>query len=247
MKSPSSAGKGLARHIVTALALAYVAAGLGAQSTPLTYTAEYEASYKGKRVGTSVFSVKPGDKAGTYIYESVTTAKGLVRLLSPRPVVERALFELVDGAVRPLEFWHEDGSRSGEDNQHILFDWEEGVAVTTGEFGTLELPIEPGTLDRGSAQVALMADAGRGSVSAHYTIAAEDSVSVYDYMPLGEKTVSTSLGELEAISYSQQREGSSRRMVIDFAPKLGYVPVKIEQWRGDEVLSSFTLTAIEQD
>ena len=217
-----------------------------AQSGLVTYTAEYEASYKGKRIGTSVFSVTRDKSSSAYIYESITTVKGLARFVSPRPVIDRSLFETIDGAIRPLEFWHEDGSRKGEENEHIAFNWEDGLAVMSGEFGSRELNLKPGIVDRASLQVTIMADLNRGIEPMRYAVANEDSIEVYNYVAQGNTQISTRIGELDAVSYVQQREGSSRRTIIYMAPALEHVPIRIEQLRDDETLSAFVLTAFER-
>ena len=62
-----------------------------AATTPAvtTYAAQYEARYKGRRVGSSEFAVTRDAGAGTYEFSSTSRFRGLLRLVSPKPVVRR--------------------------------------------------------------------------------------------------------------------------------------------------------------
>ncbi len=103
------------------LTVLLVAAGEGADAQAAdagitTYRAVYDVEYKGKSLGTAEFSVSYDAKREIYRFESTAHAKGFLKLVRPNPVIERSEFRVADGAIRPLEFWYEDGSRYGEDN-----------------------------------------------------------------------------------------------------------------------------------
>lgn len=232
---------------IVSLMLTLTAANAFAQAGPVMYTAEYQASYKGHNVGTTTFTVSRQDGTNSYIYESVTKAKGLIKLATPKPVVDRSLFDYTNGKIRPVEFWHEDGSRKGQDNEHIQFDWQKHRATMTGDFGTREVDLEPGTVDRGSLQVALTSDLGRGVEPKRYAVADGQEIDVYTYTAQGTKRVETGIGEIEVVSYVQEREGSSRQTVFDMAPSLDYIPVRIEQFRNGEPQSAFLIESLKRD
>ena len=216
-----------------------------AQTLPTTYVAEYSASYKGRDVGTSIFSLRAGDMPNQMTYSSEARIKGLLRILSPNLIVDRSEFKLDGSRIVPTSFLHEDGTRSGDDNHTITFDWAAGKARIDGEDGRLEIDISNGTLDRASLQVALMLDLSRGVQPRRYDVVDEDSLKTYEYEYRGTRTVTTGIGAIETVTYTQTREGSSRSMTIDFAPSLGYVPVRIEQVRDGESQSEFLLQSID--
>lgn len=209
------------------------------------YTATYQVQYDGKDVGTSEFKVQYDADRGVYEFSSRTMVKGLLKLARPNPAVERSQFRIVDGRIQPLEFWYEDGSRKGEDNAHIAFEWERNVAVVGNKDGRHEIALQPGALDRGSMQVALMRDLLATGKAAHYLLTDEDSTAPYDYTDMGEATTATGLGQLATRSLMQQREGSSRSTWLWVAPELKFLPVRIEQRRDGEVRSAFTLQSVE--
>ena len=68
-------------------------------------------------------------------------AKGLLKLVRPNPAIERSEFRVDADGLRPLEFWYEDGSRSGEDNLHIVFDWDRRVATVSTAAARRELAL----------------------------------------------------------------------------------------------------------
>lgn len=210
-----------------------------------TYTATYRVEYKGKEAGTAEFGVRALPEAGVYEFSSRTTVKGLLKLARPNPAVERSQFRVENGAVRPLEFWFEDGSRSGEDNLHIVFDWHRGIATVGTADARREMAVPEGALDRGSLQVALMRDLAATGVPRTYSLADEDSVASYEYADNGTATMTTGIGSLATRIFTQQRAGSSRVTWLWVAPELAFLPVRIEQRRDGEVQTSFTLISVD--
>ncbi len=230
-----------------ALALGAAAPIVAAQSAEpaiVEYTAAYDVDYKGRNLGTAQFSVEPSE-AGTYVFESRTRARGLLRLARPNPLLERSRFEIVDGRIRPRSYVYEDGSRKGEDNFRAQFDWEAGAVVVTRESGRAEYPLEPRVLDRGSMQVALMRDLARGRSVGPYVLADEDGLKTYHYEHETDSRIETPAGGFETRVYVQQREGSSRITRLWVAPSLEFLPVRIAQFRDGELYTDFTLESVD--
>lgn len=229
---------------VAVLAVASLDAQGAEDPTVATYTATYRAEYKGKEAGTAEFSVRYLADRDVYEFSSSVLAKGLLKLARPKPAVERSHFRVTSTGIEPLEFWYEDGSRSGEDNFHVVFDWERRVATVSSEAGRRELALPGPTLDRGSLQVALMRDLAAGGMQPTYRLADEDSVADYEYADTGAATVETGVGPVEARIVTQQRAGSSRATWLWLAPELRFLPVRIEQRRDGEVQTAFMLVSV---
>jgi hypothetical protein len=208
-----------------------------------TYTATYRVEYKGKEAGTAEFSVRALE-GGVYEFSSRTLAKGLLKLARPNPAVERSRFRVENAAVRPLEFWYEDGSRSGDDNLHIEFDWQRGVATVGTTDARREMAVPEGVLDRGSLQVALMRDLAAAGAPRTYSLADADSVASYEYVDNGTAATATGVGPLATRVFTQQRAGSSRVTWLWVAPELEFLPVRIEQRRDGEVQTTYTLVTV---
>jgi uncharacterized protein DUF3108 len=209
------------------------------------YTATYGVQYDGKDLGLAEFKVQYDEGRGLYEFSSHTTVKGFLKLARPNPVIERSQFQVVDGRIRALEFWYEDGSRKGEDNAHIVFEWDRNVAVVSNKDGRREVALQPGALDRGSVQVAVMRDLATTGKTTRYWLTDEDSTTAYEYTDHGDATTATGIGQLATKSLMQQRDGSSRSTWIWVAPELKFLPVYVEQRREGEVRSAFRLQSVE--
>ena len=212
------------------------------------YTAEYEVRNGGRHLADAVFRVAH-DTSGKYTFSSSARARGILRLARPDPAVDWSEFSLVEGRIVPMLFRYEDGSRKGEDNFSVTFDATSGEVRISGAGGPQTLPFEPGLLDRGSIQVALMRDLGACRLPDSYHYVDDDGLGEYHFERVEDLPVETGIGTLETVRFSQRREGSSRQTVLWLAPELDYLPVRIEQIRNGEIDTSFALedvTGIER-
>jgi hypothetical protein len=213
-----------------------------------TYRATYDLFYKGRHAGTSEFSVteEPADEA--YRFVSNSRLRGIIgRLVAPHPVLEDSRFVVNAGQIRPAAFHYEDGSRKGEDNYTVAFDWDAGVARVTTDDGPREFPLEGAVLDRGTSQVAAMFDAARGATPPTYRIIGDDGIEVYDVAELAPAATTTGLGEMQTRRFSHHRNGSSRMTVLWLASELRFLPVRIEQLRDGEARTVFVLQSVDFD
>ena len=215
-----------------------------ADGSVATYTATYRVEYKGKEAGVSDWSVRDlGDDR--YEFMARITPKGMLKLIRPKPTIERSQFRLEGAALRPLEYWYEDGSRSGEDNWHLVFDWDRRVATVTTAEARRELAVPDIALDIGTLKAAVMRDLAARGAPGPYEIADQDSVGTYEYTDSGPATLATGVGSLETQLFVQRRAGSSRSTWLWVAPTLGFLPVRVEQRRGDEVQTAFLLQSVD--
>ncbi len=209
-----------------------------------TYSATYTAEAKGKELGLATFSVRYISERMVYEYKSEVAAKGFLKLAVPNPVITRSEFRVTPTGLEPIEFWYEDGSRSHDGNVHIVFDWQRKVATTSGKHGRKEFPIQPGAVDSGTLQVALMHDLATTGKPGHYLLTDEDSVTEYVYQDQGDAQTATGIGKLKTHAYNQQRQGASRINWIWMLPDMKFLPARIEQRKDGEVNSAFTLKSV---
>ena len=227
-----------------AVQLTTATAVLAADPVLATYSAKYQVEYKGRDAGLADFSLSYDAAQDVYTFRTYLKVKGLLRLVAPNPAIEHSVFVVRDGRIEPREFRYEDGTRKGGKNYQARFDWIAGKVIIEGE-QRVELDVTPGTLDRGSLQVALMHDmAGRGALGP-YVLADDDSLKTYEYTLLGEERMQTRVGELAVLRYRQQRVGSSASTSIWVAPALRYLPVRMERQRGSETDTIFVLESVE--
>lgn len=217
---------------------------MAADSVPL-YRAEYQAFYKGHRLGHAEFAVRHDEATGHYVFSSTTTPRGLVKLFVPGPATERSEFVALPTGLRPLSFSYDDGSRKSDADTTIEFDWDRGIATTTRKGMTQEVALMPGVLDRATLQVTLMMDMAAHRPTGPYRLVDGDTLDLQNYELDGTETVDTPAGSFATERYVRRREGSSRSTWIWAAPELSYLAVKIEQRRDGEARTAFVLEKVE--
>ena len=217
----------------------------GADAPVATYTATYRVEYKGKDAGTAELTVRKLPDSDLYEFSSTVMAKGLLKLARPKPAVERSHFRVDADGIRPVEFWYEDGSRSGEDNVHVVFDWDRGVVTFNSAEARREMAVPNGAVDRGTLQVARMRDFASPNVPRGYTIVDDDSVAEYEYTDNGTATITTKTGSHATRVFTQQRAGSSRTTQLWVAPDLKFLPLRIEQRRDGAVQTALVLVSVD--
>lgn len=231
------------KPIVAAIAISIllsIAARASEADGVAEYLAEYEVLYKGRHMADAEFSVAPESPDG-YLFQSSTRARGLLKLASPRPAIERSRFHVTGGKLRPDTFEYEDGSRKGEDNYSVAFDASGGTIRIFGLTGVNAIPFEHSLLDRGSLQVALMRDLAACRQPGPYRYVDDDGINTYDFARLENLATETGIGMVQTVRFEQTREGSSRRTVLWLAPEYAYLPVRIEQFRNGEIETVFAL------
>jgi hypothetical protein len=230
--------------MLAVVALAAQAAHGAPDATVATYAATYRVIYKGKEAGTAEFSVRYLADQDLYEFSSRVMAKGMLKLARPNPAVERSHFRVGAAGLQPVEFWYEDGSRSGEDNFHIVFDWQRRAATVSNADARREFALPDGALDRGSLQVALMRDLAATGAVRNLRFLDEDGVVEYEYIDGGTATTATGIGSVPTRVLTQQRTGSSRVTSLWVAPERKFLPVRIEQRRDGEVQTAFELLKV---
>lgn len=226
--------------------LAIAASEACAADAPVaTYTATYRVEYKGKDAGTAELAVRELPDSNLFEFSSTVMAKGMLKLVRPKPAVERSHFRVDADGIRPVEFWYEDGSRSGEDNVHVVFDWDRGIVTFNSAEARREMAVPKGAVDRGTLQVARMRDFASPNVPNSYTIVDDDSVAEYEYTDNGTATITTTAGSRMTRVFTQQRPGSSRTTQLWVAPDMQFLPVRIEQRRNGEVQTALVLVSVD--
>ena len=216
-----------------------------AEETIKTYHAVYQVELRGKIIGTSEFSVQSRPGENTYRFTSKTAARGMLRLLQPSPILEHTDFIYEKNRIRPTEFWSQNTNGEEKNNLHIVFNWDRGIATTTEGKATSVVEIRDNVLNRGSMQVTMMRDLSRGVEPGPYVLVDGDSLKTYRYTYEGETTQETPLGAITTREYTQQRDNSTRQTSIWLAPKLSYLPVRMEQKRGSKTRTTFTLQSVK--
>lgn len=208
------------------------------------YTATYNLSRGNITVGESRYELSIDD--GEILFRAHAETQGVVSLFRSDEIIEESRLRLCEqGQLVAVEYTyrHQRGDII-EEEKHIDFDWEEGVAISRVDDETYELPLETGTIDQMALQLKVMQDARAGKVDERmlYQAIDEDEVEEYEFTMEGHARIETGAGEFETLRL--QRDHGSRTTIFWVAPALGYLPVRVEQRREDRATISLALEAV---
>ncbi|MGH8397697.1 MAG: DUF3108 domain-containing protein [Gammaproteobacteria bacterium] len=216
-----------------------------ANEVPL-YEASYSVGLGSLTAGNATFSIiKYTD--GTYTYQSVTKAAGLVALFRSDAVTETSHFKLTNGKLQPLQYTYDHTGNGKHEKQVIQFDWAKGVAHTTEDGKQKTLPIKSGTYDRLLAQLALSMDLEAGRDVENYPVLYHNEVNVYHMLRQDNTDLRTPAGYYETVVIARRDPHKDRVSTFWLAPKLEYLPVQMEQTEPGKSTISLVLTEIKFD
>jgi len=182
----------------------------------------------------AVSTLKLEQKDDTWVYSSRSEPRGMGRMFSERPVSQSVISVSSSGA-RPLSYKADDGTPSTKRDADVKFDWAQNRVTGVYEDAKVDLPLQPGIQDDLSVQIAVMVELLRGHTPDKFLMLDKNSVREYQYTREGDETLSTPVGNVATIVFGAQKSGSPRITRFWCAPSLGYIPLRVEQKRGDEV------------
>ncbi|MEK7990874.1 MAG: DUF3108 domain-containing protein [Thiotrichaceae bacterium] len=207
------------------------------------FTATYYVYAKGLHIGTGIRRLEVLDNQ-EYLFSSKSETTGFFSLFRSDNIVESSRFIVEDGQIQPLEYnYHHTGAKK-EHHQIILFHWDENIAIGIKQDEPWEIPLDRNVLDKMSYQLAVMQALRLKNHDLSYKII--DSGKVKQYKPTLAKNeiLQTKLGDLEVIRFERVSPDAERRTTLWCAPKLQFLPVKVEHDEKGDILR-FELIAIE--
>lgn len=218
-----------------------------AESGPMPFRARYDARI-GVARGTVDMALLPtgSDQADEYAYRSVTKPRGLARLIRSAPLIECTVFQVSsDGDWLAREHQYIDGKPGEGKSSSAVFDAASGIATARYRDREAELPVTSAVYDRMLEGLIASRDLAAGRTPGPYRIVERAELHTVAYERVGEERVATDAGEFDTVIYRRQREGSSRSSLTWFAPELGWLPVRVEQYKRDDRQGVVTLTELD--
>jgi hypothetical protein len=210
------------------------------------FSAQYEARYAAFS-GDITMDLRTGDTADEYVYRVSTQARGLAKLVRSGTATETARFRYEDGAIVPLDYEIDDGTRAGDDDMLVSFDWDTGVANSTYEKESTTLELAPDIRDRLTTDLHVMQQLRKGAAPKTFRIAEKNAIRDYELTFIGDATIDVPAGQFATVKYLRQRVGSSRATIIWFAPALDYLPVRLEQQKRGKTSITTVATSVSLD
>ena len=209
----------------------------------------FEASYKwiwhGMTVAISTLRLERQED-NRWVYRSKSEPRGLGRMFSERPIQESVL-QVTDDGVHPLSYKADDGTSATKRDANVQFDWEHKRVTGVYEDAKVDMPLPRGIQDDLSVQIALMVELLRGQTPNKLLLISGNSTREYRYSRDGEETLKTPRGDVPTVIYRSEKQNSPRVTRFWCAPSLGYIPMRVQQKRKDDVEWTMEIQSVKRD
>lgn len=209
----------------------------------------FEASYNwiwhGMTVATSTLHLEH-QEGNKWVYRSKSEPRGIGRLFSERPIQESVL-DVTDAGVRPLTYKADDGTSATKRDADVHYDWEHNRVTGVNENAKVDMSMPPGIQDDLSVQIALMVELLRGHTPDKFSLLSGNTVREYRYSRDGEETLTTPVGTVATVIYRSEKQYSPRVTRFWCAPSLGYIPLRVEQKRKDDVEWTMQVQSVKRE
>ena len=208
------------------------AANSNGNGSLLPFVASYTFNYKGMNAGVTTLSLARTDDHWTY--RSTGEPSGLFKLLPIDNPTQTSEMRVAATGVQPLRFRQTNGS--GSDHAiDIRFDWDTNHVLGTVENKPVDEQIPADTQDDLSVQIALTTAMARGQDSGTLHTYGDRGLREYRYRADGEELLHTAIGDVATRIYVTERSGSPRTTRYWCAPSYGYLPLRVQQKRLNEL------------
>ena len=148
---------------------------------------------------------------------------------------ETSWLTIHNGDVQPQKYRY---SRNGMGKSKKIkhdFDWSTQVATGSDRGTPVKLTLIQGVQDKSSYQLALQRDIAKGKTSMSYQVLDGDELDTYDFRVLGEESVETKVGTVDAVKVERVRDPtqSKRKTILWFAKDWDYLLVRLQQVEKD--------------
>jgi hypothetical protein len=213
------------------LAAGFMLPAVAGAEEPGSYEARYSAYRNDKFVGENRVKLELDGDQWTMLSEARGT-RGLARLLKLKDT-EKSSGKLEEGNYLPSTYRHHTSAVGIERGWSAEFDWDAAIVRTEPDDGDFSLPLENGTLDPLSLDMALRRALPENVVEWQGRMVSEDEIKVHRYRISAPESLTTALGCLQAQRVERIRENSKRYTRVWYAIELGYVAVRLEHGKYD--------------
>ncbi len=170
-----------------------------------------------------------------YHYRRETQAIGIFRFIRNTHIIEESFFTLVNGQIQPSQYRY---SRSGHKPRQVAvrFNWDKQRAYNTLNGQTWDMPIDKGTIDKLSIDLALMLNAAKlapSNPTISQNIADGGHAKIWNFQHLSEANTETDNGTYKTQVIERIRKDNKRHTEYSLAGKLAYLPVLIAHTEKD--------------
>ncbi len=188
------------------------------------YTANYTASANGLKAT----AIRTLTKKSNSQYQLTHTLRAEILGTELAALSETSNFELQDAGPIPSTYLYS-LTGLGSETKSIEFDWHSQTATSLEDDNNWVFPVETGTQDSISYQVAMQLVLEQGQENEFvWLIADGDKVTEQKFRIEGDEVLTTGAGNLDCIKLVRVREDSPRMTTIWLAKDWGYLLARIE-------------------
>lgn len=234
-----------ARSALLLLALTIAAVTSAARADELKpYKATYAGIWNGMTVAVS--HLKLEQTGDTWTTTSSSSPRGIGHLAAgifpPRQV---SVVRVTASGVEPQSFRSAGGNRDKSIN--LDYDWQSARVTGLYEGTQVDQRLAPGVQDDGSVQLALIVELLAGRTPSSFRMIDRNGTREYQFARDGEATLQTRIGAVRTVVYRARKAGSPRITRFWCAPERGYVPMKVEQTKGDDVQWTMEIESLTRE
>jgi hypothetical protein len=242
----SSRRSGRLRRVLTAaLGSALLAAAVAGADELKPFEATYSWIWNGTTVAVTTLKLAKSG-ADTWTYTSRSEPRGIGKLMSQRPRTGSVL-RVTAAGVQALSYQGDDGTSSNKRSIDLKYDWDKHRVTGVYEQTPVDLPLTPQVQDDSSIQVALMVALLRGQTPDRFELIDKNSVREYRYARAGQETLQTPLGAVPTVIYTSSKANSPRINSYWCAPDHGYIPVRVQQKRANDVEWTMEIQSLKRE
>lgn len=232
------------RRVLLLLTLALAAVTSAARAGELKpYRATYAGIWHGMTVAVSTLKLEQtGD---TWTFTSRSEPRGIGKVASGVfPPVQVSVVRVTEQGVLPQSFKSSGGDAAKSIELH--YDWQNHKVTGTYEKTKVDLPLTPQVQDDGSVQLDLMVELLAGRTPRTVQLIDKNAVREYEFTRGAEATISTPMGEVRTVIFKSQKKYSPRITSFWCAPERGYIPMKVQQKKGEDVQWTLEIQSLKR-
>lgn len=177
-------------------------------------------------------------------YTSESKATGFISIFVDDVIREESIFRFEDGEFWPVSYDYRQLNSSKNRDESITYDWTERTATVNYRGHESRPELEPGTLDRFLLQLAITVHAQDGKLDRTYRVLDNGRVKLYELEGEELESLTTPAGTFETLRVERIDEDPDKKLRLWLAPKLDYLPVRVEQEKRNEETLRLVLTRI---
>jgi hypothetical protein len=226
--------------LVVPLLLAFLSPASATDSQPYPeFTAVYDARVDGFLVAEASFSLHRLDN-GDYVYQRKITSVGVASLFGRKVSTATSRWRFTNNWIQVLEFQSSYQDGDGDDNLHLIFDWETALVKNVSTTDPWQTKMPEGTLDKLIMQLALLFELRDGITEFQYPVAHEGRIKHYRFKQTGKEIIRLPTGEYNALIVERLDDDRDKTSIWSVA-ELNYFPVRFLEHKKSGVIKELLL------